>query len=411
MPGLSRPGVPLALRTASITVGITLGIYLPFTVVILGERGLDATGIGIVLAIAALVQVIAIPFWGQVADTRTGRTRAVAIVALLGAASVAAIAPPIAPAVTGLLVIVATFFVAPIQALSDAVAVNIWPDPRRFVRLRLLLSLFYAGASLAAGVLYLRTGYTAALFLFPVGAIVLALVTRLLPDQPLAEQPPRDAGARPVGIRARLVARGGTTALALGRAPALRGILFAIMLVIFGHVAGYTFLTLRIAALGGSELDVALSATLSAIAEVPAMLVAGWLAERVGLRIVFALSAACSVVAVTSWALSDTVPAILVTRPLVGISYAGIVVSGVITMRRLLPAELQGTGQSLFQAVGFGLTAVILNLAGGVLVPRIGDQGLFALCAGLGVAGILVGLRAFRAADPAGPWPAAGGDR
>ena len=145
----------------------------------------------------------------------------------------------------------------------------------------------------------------------------------------------------------------------------------------------------------------ALAATLSAIAEVPAMLVAGWLAERVGLRILFAVSAACSVAAVASWAVTDTVPAILVTRPLLGISYAGIVVSGVITMRRLLPAELQGTGQSLFQAVGFGVSAVILNLMGGILVPWIGDQGLFALCAGLGIAGIAVGLRAFRAAEPA----------
>lgn len=397
---MTRPGVTLALRTSSVTVGITLGIYLPFTVVILGERGLDATGVGLVLAVAALVQVVAIPFWGQVADTRTGRTRAIAIVAVLSAVAVAAIAPPIAPVVTGILVIVATFFVAPIQSLSDAVTVNIWPDPRRYVRLRLLLSLFYAGASLGAGFLYLRTGYTAALFLFPAGALVLALVTRLLPDQPLAERPAREVGPH-AGIRARLAARGGTAAQALARAPALRAILLAIMLVILGHVAGYTFLTLRIAALGGTELDVALAATLSAIAEVPAMLVAGWLAERVGLRILFAVSAACSVAAVASWAVTDTVPAILVTRPLLGISYAGIVVSGVITMRRLLPAELQGTGQSLFQAVGFGVSAVILNLMGGILVPWIGDQGLFALCAGLGIAGIAVGLRAFRAAEPA----------
>ncbi|MFO1540037.1 MAG: MFS transporter [Chloroflexota bacterium] len=401
MPGLTRPGIPLALRISSITVGVSLGIYLPFTVVILQERGLDATAIGLVLAIAALVQVVAIPFWGQVADTRTGRTRAVALVAVCSAVAVAAIAPPIAPVVTGALVIVATFFVGPIQPLSDAVTVNVWPDPRRYVRLRLLLSLFYAGASLGAGFLYLETGYTAALFLYPAGALVLALVTRLLPDQPLAERTSRDRADAPSGLRARIVARGGTTTVALTHAPALRGILLAIMLVILGHVAGYTFLTLRITELGGSELDVALSATLSAIAEVPAMLVAGWLAERVGLRILFAVSAACSVAAVASWAVSDTVPAILATRPFLGISYAGIVVSGVITMRRLLPAELQGTGQSLFQAVGFGLSAVILNLAGGLLVPRIGDQGLFAVCAALGVVGILVGLRAFRPADPA----------
>jgi MFS family permease len=68
---------PLAarrLRVSAITIGLALGVYLPFIAVALTERGLTVTQVGLVMSLGAVGFVVAVPVWGHAADVIFGRS-------------------------------------------------------------------------------------------------------------------------------------------------------------------------------------------------------------------------------------------------------------------------------------------------------------------------------------------------
>lgn len=405
-PPASRSAAPIGrLRTTAALTGGALGVYLPFVAVALTERGLSVVEVGLVMSLGAVGFLVAVPAWGHVADVILGRPRTLALVALGAAVLLVSILAGVPPFVTGILYVAATLFTAAWQPLTDAIVVNVLRDGPSYVRVRLFVSLSYAVAAAGAGVVYAQTGFSAALGLVAAAAVVIAVVALGLPDAPRAhlDRRPGAAGAGRGPLRAF-----GSTFAAMRIAPPLPLFLAAVALALVGLNAGNTFIGLRILELGGGSVDVALASSISAATEVPVMLIAGAVAVRVGLRALFVGCALMSAAAAAAWASADSVGVILASRTLVGIGFGGIVVAGVMTMRSLLPDELQGTGQSLFQATCFGLAAVVANAAGGILHERVGYTGLFAVCAALGVASAVVGWVAYaRAGAHAGAHGAA----
>lgn len=390
--------VPIGrLRAAASLTGGGLGVYLPFVAVALTERGLTVAEVGLVMSLGAVGFMVAVPAWGHVADVILGRPRTLALVAVGAAVLLVSILAGVPPLVVGVLYIAATLFTAAWQPMVDAISVNVLRDGPGYVRVRLFVSLSYAVAAAGAGILYARTGFSAALGLLAAVAIAVAVVALGLPDVPRATLDAGPEADRPGGRARRRPFRAafGSTFAALEIAPPLPLFLGAVTLAVVGLNAGNTFIGLRILELGGGSVDVALASSISAATEVPMMLVAGALAVRIGLRPLFVGCTLLSAAAAAVWATADSVPVILVSRTLVGVGFGGIVVAGVMTMRALLPDELQGTGQSLFQATCFGVAAVIANAAGGILHESVGYTGLFAVCAALGVVSTLVAWVAY----------------
>ncbi len=191
-------------------------------------------------------------------------------------------------------------------------------------------------------------------------------------------------------------------AVALRVQPRLRGVLLAVLLVNIGIIAGFTFLPLRMVALGGSPSDVALIASVGAFAEIPAMLVAGAVAARIGLRGLVAGSALLYAACFVGWAVLDSPALIIATRFASGFAFAGLWVGAVLTMAVLLPPRLQATGQGLYQVTGFGIAAVVANLVGGQVYASLGAEVLFGGAAALAVAAAIVALVVFPRAGEAG---------
>ena len=189
-------------------------------------------------------------------------------------------------------------------------------------------------------------------------------------------------------------------------APRLPGVLLAIGLIQVGIIGGFTFLAVRLQELGANPSAIALSSGISAAAEIPAFLVAGAVARRVGIRGLFAGSALLYSACFVSWMVID-VPALLIaTRVLTGVSFAGISVAAVLTVAALLPDRLQATGQALYQTTAFGLAAIVANIAGGVVYGAAGPAAVFGLAAAAGLAAVVVGwvvlpTRAAQGARPA----------
>jgi len=385
--------VPVAwYGVTTFVLGIALGSYLPFVAVALSASGLAVAEIGLVAALGAAGYVIAVPMLGHLADVRVGRPRMLALTCLIGGPLTASIALGWSPTIVAMLYIAGTLFVSAWMPLNDAILVNAFPEGRRYSRWRALLSASYALSAVVAGVLYATTGFTAALVVVGVGGLVLAAIAPRLPDvgrsAHLAEAE-RAIGANPFGI---LIAGARDT---FRIAPVLPQILLAIALVALGYMAGSTYIGLRVIELGGGSVDVGLAGSLSAAVEIPGMILAGVVATRFGLRVLFVWSGVILTVIPGSWAVLTDVDLILVSRALVGIGFAGMLVSGVLTMRSLLPSGLQGSGQTLFQATLFGFAGFVINVLGGLLYPSVGFQGLFALCAVLAGCGVVVGWVAY----------------
>jgi MFS transporter, PPP family, 3-phenylpropionic acid transporter len=137
--------------------------------------------------------------------------------------------------------------------------------------------------------------------------------------------------------------------------------------------------------------------------------VVGAVAARVGLRAIFTVSALLYAACLLSWTIIDVPLAIVASRFVTGIAFSGVVVGVVMTIAVLLPAELQATGQALFQTTAFGIAAVIANVIGGLLYETAGHVALFGMGALLALAAAVVGWLAFPRAGPTDRGPAVRG--
>lgn len=372
----------IALRLVVLALGVALGVFYPFISVILASRGLGPAQIGLVASIGAVGFTLAVPAWGHIADVRLGRARTLQIGAIGGAVAVGALLGPWPPIVIALLFFAYWIFESSWQPLADALTVNL-VDRRRYGRVRLLTSLSFAIASIAAGFLYDQAGFDAAYILAVAATLTIAVAATRVPDVGRADLETPGHGAATPGHGAATPSRSrpwlGSAGVALRVAPRLGAVLVAVMLINITIISGFTYLPLRLADLGSPPSDVALSAGVSAMAEIPAMLVAARVAQWVGLRGMFVVSALIYGGVSASWVVLDSAPLIIATRLISGVAFAWILVCVVLTIARLLPSELQATGQSLYQTFAFGLGAIVANLVGGVLYANIGHSAVFGL--------------------------------
>jgi PPP family 3-phenylpropionic acid transporter len=400
------------LRLLVLAFGMAVGAFYPFIAVMLVDRGFGAIGVGVVGGLGALGFTIAVPIWGHLADVRLGRPRTL-IVCGIGAAMVVLLLNLDLPLVAiGVLFVIVWVFQSGFQPLIDAISLNALSDRRDYARLRVLTSAAVAIVSIASGLVYDTTGYGVAYWLYPLLLLGLIWAAWRVPDVGRADlhamtgrlgargpaagvdRGPVAHGGRPLrGRRRRLVRptwRLGSAGVALRMAPGLTPILFAVLLVQLGMIAGAAFLPLRLLALGGQPSDVALLSGLGAAAEIPTMLASGVIVARLGLRGLFAGSAAVYAACLASYVVLDAPGLIVATRLLTGAAFAGLVVSVVLAISTLLPRDLQATGQALYQTIAFGVASVVANIVGGVVYASAGVA-VFALGAVLVAFGAVVG--------------------
>ena len=393
-----------SLRFLVLAVGVALGVLYPFVAVILSSFGFSPGEIGGIMALAAVASTLAVLTWGHVADVRIGRARTLQICVL--GASVAALALLVQwpPVVIVLVVLALYLFVSSYQPLADALTVNAIRSRSAYGRVRLLTSLSFAIAAVVTGFLYDRTGYGLAFVLFAAASGVVAVSALGLPDVGRADL------AAHVAARASREGRGGartghappglgfgSAGVALRLAPRLRLVLVTVTVLYVGLIASITFVGVRIVELGGRPSDVALASGFAAGAEVPTMFAASWIANRIGLRAMFAAGAALYAAVLILWAVTDSPIVIIASRLPTGVAFAAVVVSIVLTIATLLPSDLQATGQALFQMTSTGVAAVVSNLIGGALYQGVGPAAVFGVAAALAGIAAVVGFVVFPA--------------
>jgi MFS transporter, PPP family, 3-phenylpropionic acid transporter len=357
--------------------GASLAAFSPFLSVILAERGFGPPAIGFVAALTSVAFMVTIPAWGHLADVVLGRPSALRFAGLASAASLLVFALPVPPLLLVLAVVGYAAAYAPVASLSDALAVNVLADAaRQYGRVRAVTSAAFAAAVVLVGLLYGSVGYGPAPLLFAAAAVGIAVVAGRLPDQDRAAL----TGRR----------RGGAFREAFAVQPRLPGILLAIGLAHVGILAAFTFLSLRIVDLGGGAEHVAVAAAVAATTEVVAMIAAGRLARRIGLRTMFTGATLLHVVSFVLWMVLPTPELIIISRAVSGAAFAGTWIGSVLVMQVVLPRSLQATGQGLYGATAFGVAALVANVLGGIVYGSLGSSVLFGIVAALGLAGAVV---------------------
>jgi len=399
------------LRALYVFNGLAVGVLYLFVPVLLAAKGFNPELIGLTTSLGSLAYTVALPAWGHIGDIVSGPRRALQIACIPAAVFALGLGMPLPVLAVIACQMVLSAGGGPAPALTDAMAVPALADPsREYARLRLLSSLSCAAGAIGSGLIYNVTGYMAAPIMYLVVMTLTIVCAQFVPQGRDSARRRKARGVvddRPLDAPDR--GRFGSVGEAFVLRPRLSAVLASVVLVFVGVMAAGTYITLRISDLGGGPLEVGFTNGIGSAAEVPGMILAGWLIGRVGARPVLAVCATGFAACMASWiVLVDALP-IMATRFVSGVFFAGIFVSFVLTIARMLPFRLQATGQTLLQAACFGVGAILANLLGGILYQTAGPPGVFgggALCA---VAGGLIGLAALPAEAslaPEGPAPA-----
>lgn len=349
-------------------------------------RGATTAQLSVLLAAAPMISIVSQPFWGMRGDRAKSRNRVLRLMILLGVGLILML--PLSNAFGWMLLFNALFAAqyTSIQPMGDSIILEslLNRGNQPFGPLRLCGSLSFAVVNLGFGllvgerfewVIYLSAALLAGVF----------LSTYLLPPTP--------------GHQAET---GRKMSLAdLFKVPGMPPLLALFMMLQLCMGYFYSFFSIHFTALpGGSMTLLGLAYFISATSELPFLLNADRLFDRLGAGRLMCLSA---LTMLTRWVLLATCPnvaVVLCSQVLHGGGFIVMSVSMAKHVNATVPAELKSSGQLLLAVAGFGLARVFGVLGGGLLSSALGGtRHAFLVMAGVcALAMILFAPRYFRRA-------------
>jgi PPP family 3-phenylpropionic acid transporter len=363
------PGGPGRYLLLFLALYLGWGVLTPFLPAVLAGQGLGAEAIGLILGAGMALRLLATPLVGALADRRAAPRAALAAMLLLAALAapgftvIGGFAPLLA---IGLLHAAAT---GPVGALPDALALRAAAPGGRLdyglVR-GTGAAAFVAGTVLAGLAVGAAGGPGVAIWLHAACFLLAAGITLALP-------PP----ALPALVVA--VPRAGTLRPLLAL-PAFRLLLLATALISGSHAlhAGYATLYWQAAGLGPEAIGLLWS--LAVGAEVGVFLLFGRrLLGRLGPGGLCALAAAAGVLRWSVMAMTAALPAMLLAQPLHGLTFAAQHLAAMAVIQRVVPPALGASAQSLYAALGVGVSGALVTIASGALYGGFGAAAFWAM--------------------------------
>ncbi|HEX2933456.1 MAG TPA: MFS transporter [Candidatus Binatia bacterium] len=362
----------------------SLGIFFPYFALYLRENaGLSGTQVGVVLAIAPLIGMIAQPFWGQIADRTGARSRMLALLTLgtalgyLGLGAAEGFWPIVVAAIP--LAIVGTAVFPMMTSVSLAILrgagrhafgnVRVWGTVGYFILIITfpwMIEYFRIVDSVAvSGVSQPGLG-----LMFPVTAglvFVAACIAFFLPRR----------GA--VGLRA---ARGDWRELLHNRA--FLGLLFFSLGAHFLMHGSMWLFPLFVRSRGG-DLDTIRSMwILMLVFEIPLVLLTGSGLKRIGARGLLIVGVLAGGIRWFLSAVTDDSMLLFAVQALHGVTVVGLNLGSPLYLDAVAPEKLRSTAQGILSMVGAGVAGVASNLTAGWLMDRAGIDALYMGC-GIGL--------------------------
>ena len=375
---MSRPSALwLFLTTYALLYG-AFGMQSPFVPALLRERGLQAQDIGLVLAAAMVVRVLAGPVVAHAADRLRRHTLILCGCALF--AALASISYLLTHSLAGLLCVALLHaaMLGPIAPISDALAATAAQASRSGTGRRFDYGWLRAAGSAAFALGTLVSGWQAgaaglAAAMWTSGALLVlgSAVALLLPNLPLARSP----AARP---RATMLRDG----VLLLRLPVYRRMLIAAALLEGSHALHDSFSVIRWRSAGIDFFTVSALWSESVFAEVVVFLLIGpWLVRRIGPSGSMALAAGAGVLRWTVAAFTTSPGLLACIQPLHGLTFALFHLAAIRLIVAVAPVRLAATAQAIYGTLCVGLAIALLTFASGLLYARAGGEAFLLMAA------------------------------
>jgi PPP family 3-phenylpropionic acid transporter len=390
-----------------LVVGLMQACYLPFTSIVFRERGVSFEAIGLIGAANSLIALAAGPIWGHLGDASLGRTRAFRLSLTASATGVVLFAGGAFAGIPG--AALSAFAGAGIVPLLDSIGMERLAEVGgQWGPLRAVTSASYAAMCIGSGALVALYGAVAIGPLYALGAVAviggtLGLRTRtplhhaaLGPAELEVERSELAGSNAEIAVAGSWRNRFGTMSAAFQQSPALFPFLLLSLFVNLGAGLFYAYGSLRIQEVGGGASAVAFGSTVSAAIEIPFFLTGGLIAARFGLRAVYAMGLIAMGLCSVGYAIVAEPYALAIVRGLCGVGFSCTLLGSVLTVRAIVPAALQATGQALYQSVSYGLAVSIAAIVGGILYGALGAAPLFYLSALILFAAVPWSLRELR---------------
>jgi PPP family 3-phenylpropionic acid transporter len=164
------------------------------------------------------------------------------------------------------------------------------------------------------------------------------------------------------------------------------------------HAVLYSFGTLTWRTAGISDVTISALWGESVAVEILMMLGSGWLLKRLGVTGLIGFALVCGIVRWTGMAFTTDVPALIALQLLHAGTFAASHLGAMAFIQRALPASGAALGQSIYYALGTGLTQAVIYQFAGLLYTRFGQHAFLGMTAisAIGLLSIIVLSRLWR---------------
>lgn len=366
-----------------------IGIFFPYIALLLRDRGLSGTQIGILLGMMPLISFLVQPVWGMLSDIYSLRRSALVFACFsMGVTSLGYL-------LTSdfrwlfIITLIMSIVRGPINPIGTALALEHLENEGRddeFGSLRLWGSIGFAITSLLIGEFIVDSALHHIVTLFSINMMLLSVLTLTLPDAPVTQE---------------LNWREGVTLLR--REPVLTAFLIGSLFV--GATLGIAnqYLSIYMEDINASGRVIGAALAVAALMEVPLMANVPRMLARWGLRAVLVGGVAMLPVRWLLYVFIKEPVLVIPTQILHSIAVMAVFVVGVMYVDRLLSRQWRATGQAVYSAGLTGIGPSIGLFAAGVIYEQGGIRPVWAIATvvsliGLGVMAWAVRVRAPREA-------------
>lgn len=377
-----RTAVELALVYG--TSNFFNGIYLPFFPVWLKDRGFDAPSIGVLLATAMLLRVVATPIGGLIADARDDRRSIILVTA--AAAFVLWGLAGLSEALAAIFVfcVLANVSTSTNGPILEGVTMRLaQSEGFAYGHVRLCGSAMFVLANVLSG--YVVQGYGIDVFI-PWALVSFAFMVTASLTLPRGSI----SGTSPRPFRESF-SRTWREASLLVRHRVFLLFLVASGLIQAGHAFYYGYFTLTYQAAGFSDKAIGWLWGLGVAAEVVLFAFAQRAFTHIGAVPLLVIGAVGAILRWTVTAFVPSLPVLIVMQLLHAASFGAAHLGAMLFILRAAPITLTSTAQSVYAVVSYGLFMAAASLTSGLLFEAYGGMGFLAM-AGMGVVGLALCL-------------------
>ena len=342
----------------------SIGIILPFLPLLFQARGLTNGQIGMLIAVGPLVSMLVQSPWGYLSD----RLRTVKKVIMFQILMAFLLSFFLFNLDSFYLLLPASFlffaFAWPPLPLIDCLTLATAREKGgSFGSYRLWGSLGFAVAALGAGSVLAVVGIERVDRIYQGLLLIAFLFAALAQDAPQAAQP---AGLNQLK---KLVAR--------------REVLLFLLLIALINTtnkANDAFIGIFIRGIGGSEADVGLAWTIGPLSEVPVFAFSFLFLVRFNELVLLAMAAAIYSMRWFLFSITTDPALISLIQAMHGLSFGLFYVSAVSYIGKIVPPNLQASGQGLFSTFSGGVAGITGSLLGGYIMDGFGARFLYTTC-------------------------------